>query len=291
MPTPAQIASRTYREIRQTPRFIKMPRFNGVAANSTTNALLPVGNTYLKLWLFFSIATVAATEAQIIAQVTNIELTLDNEQKIQLTGTEADMLANYYGSDNALAAVGSGFLPIFFHRPWQRTLAGEDGPAWGTQDVQSFNARVSLGAGATIDLIEATAEQTGPEELGRHLCIRRLALTSAAAGFFVVDNFIKDITHSTLALHIDKATITDIQVKADQVIEMDGLYGLYKQASNIYGRVPQSAFTHIDFARRNRLQDALPMVMQDLQVRLNFSGAPSNFNVLIERLEGIGADG
>lgn len=285
---PIDVARQVYRDVRQYPRIKKNPALSPLAAGSDSNVLLPTGETYRSLIFRARIAGVAATEAECVAQINKLQLIVDGDTKIDIDAGDAMMLQNYYQKRAGVAQFLTGCFRLDFVRPWHREIGGEDGPAWGTSDVRSLELVVGLAGGATIDSIDTFRVVTDPEPMGRHLCIRRKPRNTAAAGVDRVDQWKRDIGTSLMAIHVEKTTITDVLLEIDNVKEIDCPTIVLNHQAQQYERTPQTAagYTHIDFAMRNRLKDAVPMIAQTMNLDLTWSAAPNAHTLLLEQIEG-----
>lgn len=286
-------AAAIYQTSRFTPKLQLMPSLRGIGASSTATALLPVGLTYHALLFRFTIAGVEATAAQILAQVTRIKCTLDGDPKVDASAAELAMRERHWNTRNAVDPVNSGILPLWLARIGAQEIDSQDGPSWGTSDRASFNVDVTMGAGATIDGIEIRAWVTKGTPLGRHLTLRRITDNMPNAGDKVLSDFNNpNVELQLVAIHIDKSAgqgnlITAVNLKADQVEEWDGPYAHVQNLFTAYGLTQVSGYTHLPFAMRGRTLDSLPLVMSDMRLKLTCSAALNNFNVLMERIEGV----
>jgi len=287
-------AAALYQQVRVTPKLIQLPSLRGVGAGAVATSQLPVGVTYHAIALRCTIAGVEATAAQILAQVSRIKLTLNGDPKIDASATELAAVDRHWHTRNSVDPVGQGgILHIWLARPELQEIDGQDGPAWGTADVNSLTLDVTLAGGATIDAIDLRAWITKGEPLGRHICLRRLTDSMGAAGDKVLSDFQNpNAEYQLLALHIDKSggagnLITSITLKADQNEEWDGPYANLQALFAPYGLTQVSGWTHLPFAFRGRPLDSLPMVMNDCRLKLVCSGPLNTFNVLQERIEGV----
>lgn len=299
MATPAEMAARSsfaaFR--RQSPRILRLPDFRGtIAAGNRLVSNIPVGLTYHALQIqFLKASNVPATKAEIQAQISRVRLTVDGDPKIDLTGAEAVMFGDHYGSRSAQPTVNNGVLPIWLARPWWPEFASQDGPAWGTADVGAFTLEVEFTGTVTIVAANLVGIVTDGEPLGRHITIRRLPDNQAAAGLKAISDFKADLTKQVIAMHIDKAggiqsgPITSFQLKADQRIEWEGNYDNIVSLLGMYELSQVALWTHLPFTMRGRPIDSLPMVMQDLRLELTTSAALGNFNTLVEYAEGVSA--
>lgn len=280
----------------KAPRTIRMPDFRGnFAAGSTIVCNVAMGPTYHGFTLqFYKASFVPASEAEITAQVARIRITVDGDPKIDITGTEAAMLANLYNSRaNAGSIIQGGVLPIFLARPWWPEFASQDGPAWGTADVAAITIEVTFTGTVTIVGCYPRALITSESQpLGRHITIRRLVDSQAAAGLKSVADFKPDVTKQLLAVHIDKAgsiqtgPIASFQWKANQQVEWEGEPEVLATFLRTYEYAPVTGFIHWIFSMRGRPMDAIPMVAADLRLEMNTGAALGTFNLLCEYAEG-----
>lgn len=303
MASQARAAAPAFRLVRRTPRIHRMPATTGsVANNGRPRISMPLGVTYLALMPRFTIAGVAATEAQIKAQVLKIQCIIDGDNKIDCTPAELIAIEEYWNKRHGLACVNDGVLRISLSRPWEQEIDAQDGPGWGCAvnvvgGVGNFTMIFEMaGASVTIDGIEVHAEVTDPAPLGRHLCLRRYGFSSTqASGDVTFSDFNTGVDHSAYAFHLDKASapeasapITHVQLYADQAFEIEKIpTGTLEALAERYGLTKATGFTHIPFARRGRPKEGLPMVAQDMRLLLTVGSALNATNLISEQLEGV----
>lgn len=276
----------------RSPFVVQNVPFQGIGAGNIANAIVPVGQTYLESLLFFSIAGVAATRAQINAQVEYIQILINGIEVANLTGNEWAALAEFYKT----GIVGdTGYLPLFYERPWMQELVVQRGFAYGMVGQNSFQFNVKLAAGATIDGI-SLCHRVDPvsEPLGRHVEIRKQSHTFASTGQDrIIDLPQKDYSSNPdaiAAIHLEctKANISNLIVRCNKVELWNGTVGqlekFYRMASDY--RTPQSLFLSLDFTNRNWLRDQLPDTMDTLEVIPTWTVAPNTFPILIELITG-----
>ncbi len=294
--TPTAVARKVYRDVRQFPRIRKNPALR--IASGKAQALLPVGETYRSIYFGASIGAAAATEAEVIAQL-SLKLTLDGDTKIDVSCAELMAIQNFYNKRAGVApffggiatadGVARGWFRLDFCRPWHREITGEDDPCWGTADVRSLELELSIGGAATIDGLVSRRIVTDGEPLGRHLCIRRKPrVGTGGAGVERVDTWKQEIGTSLLAIHVAKTTLRDVKLEVDNITEIDCEFPLLEAAQLQYERTPQRAngFSTIDIAVRNRLKDGIPMIAQTMNLDLDWSADPGNHTLLLEQIEG-----
>lgn len=272
-----------YLQDRATSVIIPNPDFQGVAAGGKASARIPVGVTYLESWLSFKIAGVAATRAQIEAQVALIRFATDAKEKVLLTGFQAVALAEFYRT----GVVGAtGKLPFFWRRPWMQILDNQLAPAYGTKDLSTFSCEVTLAAGATIDSITMQHRQGNPTDLGDHNTLLSNNFPFAAAGRQQIFDLPRDPATRLYGLHlnVDPTKLDKIELKADGFTELDctvaDLAQLYKYETS--PRTPQATMVHIDFAAMNLHAQSIPMTMNKLELALTWNAAPGNVPIIMD---------
>lgn len=302
MASPTRAAAAVFRSVRRYPRTIRLPVLRGnYTASQRLNVLMPLGLTYLCVLIRATIAGVAATEAQIKAQIARIRCIVDGDIKIDASPTELLAIFNFWNSRYGLTNVNDGVMRLEYTRPWEQEISAQDGPGWGMATnvlggVGNFTFEIEMaGSGVTIDNIDLFAEVSDAEPLGRHLCIRRYSDNQAASGDKVFSDFNMIVENAILALHINKASVPEVsapishlQLIVDQVAEVEkintgALENLYRR----YGLTKQTGYTHLPFDRRGRPMEGFPMVAQDARLILTTTAALTNFDILSEQLEGV----
>lgn len=260
-----------------------MPSLQGVAAGQTAICNLPVGLSYYVLVLEHKRSGVAATEAQMRAELGDIRLIIDGENKI--TASASELLDLYqrqalkYGWKTL-----PGVLPIVLSKPTSRTNAGEDSLTYGTSDVQTMTVEVDIDPSATAPALSITALQGAPSPLGKHITIKRFGRSAAGAGEFEVSDLPRG-NYGLMALHIlsDKVNSVEVEAAGAIVFKSDGSTAAVLDSLMGKDSDPASAF-HVDFTNTDRMDDNLPLNIQDFRIRMDMSAADS-FNILMERID------
>ena len=151
---------------------------------------------------------------------------------------------------------------------------------------------VQFTAGNTIDLVEVWRETTVGVPLGRHVVLRRVNYDVGSIGVRELIDLPRDPTSQLYALHLIRVgggaiSIDNVEMIADQSRLMDVTDTVLRTAVRVLGHENASVtdILSLDFVRRDRHSDALPMTMQDLRVRLTFSVAIGQLRVIEERAE------
>lgn len=277
----------TFLEVNRTPALVQNPDFQGIGANQRATARIPVGSTLLATHLRFTIAGTAATDVQVAAQVSRVRVSLDAENKLDVTGAQLLALIRFYRGSAAANAFANGIATVFWHRPWMAEIMNQDAPALGLADVNSATIEVTLAAGATIDGIKAYHETVAGEALGAHCVVLTQNYSFSAAGVQEITDIPRDPLYGLFSVHIQQspAIIDRVELLADNVVLMEaGTAGEAQSGPNLIHaryaeydgfRTPQTGWTHIDFTYRNRGGDVLPLLMQDLRLRITWNTAPS----------------
>ncbi|KLN61312.1 hypothetical protein WH96_06580 [Kiloniella spongiae] len=258
----------------------KVGSFGQVAAGATAIAELPVGLTYHSLFIRYKRNGADATKAQIAAEIEEIRLVIDADEKVKLSGAELHVVNDYYGY-----GFEDGVIQIVFSRPNMRQQEGEDALAWGTADVQVFNVEIDIAAGVTNPSLQIHALQGPAQKMGVHCTIRRFdGYDAQSAGPYEISNIPRG-DYALLGLHMTTANTKTVEIERDGKIISQVDQQVIKAHYGHTGRTIQAGMTHVDFSPTNRLSDRMSLKAQDFRLRLDMS-APANFRIIAERLEG-----
>lgn len=267
--------------------FDAMPDFQNITANARAICRPALGQTYLMMMFYFTIAGAAATKAQIQAQVTNIRVVVDGITKFELSGTDAVYIAEYYrpGIVGTGCVGNTGVVPIFFARPWMEALQNQDAPAYGLAGVDSFTVEINLGAGATINGIAGFCYTTENEGLGEHIVTTRLGRSFGSASLETINDLPLDPDWSLYALHFATSTvINQIEILADGARALFGAPVVLNQRLQYSNsqRLVQAGYTPVECTPRNRNIDALPLIMNRLSIRTSWNASPGAYGLITE---------
>lgn len=250
----------------------KLPAFPTITASNTFAVLLPVGPTYKNIMLEPTIAGVAATVAQMRAQIGTVRLRVNGRAIYELPAT--DILDNNTWHGYPATA---GLLPLFQTFDWVRTVPALENLAWGTANIDSLTLEVTMLAGATIDKIVASGLVV-PEarQLAYVVEAHQFTFAPAGAGTFEIATLPKG-NGDLLELHFSGAVVTAAEVKINGVSFQDCTNLVaHNNLTNFGERVPVANYTHFDFtAFSNMIDDRIPLgsFVQDFRVILTVSGA------------------
>jgi hypothetical protein len=206
-----------------------------------------------------------------------IRLMVNGDAQITIDAADLVQLNHYYGIQML-----AGVLPLFLSRPWMRTIGGEDQTSYGTLGMDTFSIEIDIKAGANVSRLNVFAVQSAATAYGPHLRIQRYTRNQGVTGPAEISDIVRG-PYAMLAMHVNTANIGEIEVVTDgrKIIETDK--AIRDAHGAVSGRVAQAGFTHIDLVPENRLQEALPMALQDFRLKLDFT-ATGNFSIYTESL-------
>ena len=119
---------------------------------------------------------------------------------------------------------------------------------------------------------------------GPHLRVQRYVHNQGVIGEAEISDIMRG-NYSMAALHFNTADIGDVEIVWDnrKILEMSK--PIRAAHYDVIARVPQAAFTHVDFLAENILAEALPMAVSDFRVKADFE-ATGNFSIYAESVQG-----
>jgi hypothetical protein len=250
----------------------QLPSFGAFSASATRSILVPTGPTYKAFVFEPTIAGVAATIAQMRAQIELVKFKINGRPVYELSADAILDLNAFYGfpvEDGAL------FVPLTFD--WVRTVPAMENLAWGTRNVDSLAIDIKLAAGATIDAIVGNALMV-PEarDLGLILEAHTFTFATTGAGLFEISTLPKG-NGDLFACHFETAVANKLELKLNGVSFRDGTDFVAKVLAKHYGeRVPQTGYLHFDpTAYGLMVDDRIPLgnFVQDFRFILTATGA------------------
>jgi hypothetical protein len=241
-------------------RFIKVGAFQGVAAGQTATLDLPVGDiTYHHLQLQYGTSTGGGpNEANMNAELSEIRLKVDGKIQRRSSFQELMTIAKLNG-----IAFETGIVPIFFSEPWRRTPVGEDGLAWGTQDIESFQVEVDIDAGATAPTLFSPSAQIDRARRPMTGIIKwrkfRVNVTATGVQQFFPPRI--DAYSRAHAFETTAADISDVKVIKDGETIIEATDDKLEPLMRANGLVPQTGLFHIPFDITQRVSDFEPLVV------------------------------
>ena len=261
---------------------------------------VPVGQTYLTTKVYFYVGTVAtaATDAQIVSDVTLISIKVNGIIITTMTGQQALALEKFYRAQSLPA--NTGILTLFWERPWFQDVNAQRSLAWGMYNQNSFEIDITLGGTDTVTGMTMW-HKVDPvvSALGRHVEVTTQSETFTGTGpQYIIDfpqNDSSNLPDAILAFHLElfggvtKADVSNIIVECDKIqlynINPNLLENSYGEATSY--RTPQADYLSVDFTQRNRVDGQLWLCMNTLKITINWTSAPGTYNTIIERLTGV----
>lgn len=260
---------------------VKLPGFSNVGVSQTAIATLPRGPSYRNLVVGITDNATDPTQAVISARYTGWRVKANGITKFELTGTLLQELNAYHGH-----ADENGIRSIYFVQPKQATIGSEDALLYGTNNLDTFQLEVDIGAAAVGPILELHA-MIVPDKLplGAHRITQ--VLTEAPGGAstaYQVLNMPPRIAGRFLEKIHFKASANAIQAARMIVNQQDWWIGKTKLAKSLNGAayIPftwQTNYFHLDLTQTRRLSDALHMFIQDLRFELDVTGAMTTTSV------------
>jgi hypothetical protein len=246
--------------------------------------------------MHWTIAGVAATEAEMKAQIGTVRVWVGGKRIWELTATQIlDLYHYYHDKDGVLTFAGQ--LPLIFTPAMLPLNEATKGYALGMLSDRdqskrnTFVVEVNMTAGPiTVDGCEVQLEYDDekPASIGYHVRWIPYGTTWAAISRQTLDQ----IAHETNALavlgyHIPTTgtitrvehTINDADIISDLPVDLINL------DLNRAGRSPVASYYHLDYALKND-----PIAFLDISqlvneyLRLTWSVAPTGYNILVQQL-------
>lgn len=248
---------------------LKLPNFNAVAAGQVANLTLPKGPTYRQVLLNYRKAGVAATQAQMAADLTKIRFKINGIVRWEASAADWISTLLYLGF-----TIDAGVLPIFFAFPTARTPIMEEALAWGTADVDTLTCEVEIAAGAgavTLDADTIVTPESRP--LGPIMQVQTIFSAASAAGTFELSTLPR--TNGDLAaIHFFTPQATKVEVQMDGVNFVTADYSTLKTMYKWTGRLPQANVIHFEPIWLDRYDDRIPLQnKQDVRFKLTMGAA------------------
>ena len=278
----------------------QLPTIANVAASNTVSIMLPVGNTYESIHVYY--------EGVTAAQLKNIKLEANSRLISEWpSGTRLMSMDAHY--DRAIA---TGVLIFNFNRPELHALGDTRFFGFDTnrsQGISTANISIEIASDAAAPKLTAYAQtvqsvQGVPNFLTK---IRRMFVNVSAAGTFEIDNIPKPVGASIAAIHLympddaDSDSLCQI-TKAELLVDNTNWHDVSAdKAANfqmLNGRNPQVAeSTVIDLILDGDIKHALPlsyqagerqMPIQDMRLRCE-AASSGQVEIMIEYIDTWGA--
>jgi len=278
-------------------QLIKQANVVGIGANTTATARIPTTGTHYGLILnCLQSNGTAVSVANMKTAISNLILRHNGEQIMEGSATFfLDLQKYYFDAVTSGSANVAGVLPIQFAPSHFANFSERSVFAVGTQDIQTMTLDIALATLSTLSSIEVYSE-ISPEirPRGQHLRIKKFPQSYATTGEQEISTLpLEGASVGYKALHIELGTGTGVASYATVKVGGYAIFDQIKSAvntvmSNLCGRTPQAAYTHIDFGKNNALTSFLPMGgVQDFRVLVNWTTSPTSFNIYAEEIFGL----
>lgn len=250
-------------------RALKLPSVMAVAAGATANLNIPVGPTYRNLGILYNRGGAAATEAQMISDLTKLRLKINGTVRYEVSASDYIAMLKQMGF-----SIVSGFLPIMLAPVTARTPEMEESLAWGTANVTNLTLEVDIAGAAPTPELTVYAWTTA-ERRPLNAILQTLPFTVAATGAGLLEVPTLPRGNGDLyRLWIFSANCTAIEVEADGIKVTDASLTFLRETSKFTGRVPQASLQVIEPTWLDRVDDRLRLAdLQDFRLKLTMSGA------------------
>jgi hypothetical protein len=269
------------------------------SAGGTVVVNLPL-LTWAKLALFPSIAGVAATRAQLVAQITQVIITISGREIWRGSAAQLIAIQQYYVESDTQTAF-AGFLNLEFLRNWLADANRGMDAMVGLADQNAMQVELTYAGGATINAIAVFGVRSqAPQPTGTAVRIVRGSASISALGVFTYPDLpLPRAGDMLLAIHVFSpvvANLTNLAYIADEVRIIDSpSSNLDRNAAEAHPpRQPQGAngMNTIDFTAINAMSgQGIPMgEVGSHQLELTYANAaPGTVPILCEVASAIGA--
>lgn len=269
------------------------------SAGGTVIVNLPL-LTWCKVALYHTIAAVAATRAQMVAQISQIILTVSGRELWRGTGAQFISIQQFYCETDTQTAY-PGYLNLDFLRNWLADANRGRDAAIGTSDQNAMQMEITYAGGATINGIAVFGvRDQAAQPTGIATRIVRQSMTISALGVFTYPDLpLPKSGEVMLALHLFPpvvANITNLAYVCDESRLIDAPPSfLDRNAAEAHPpRSPQGAngMVSIDFTAINAMSgEGVPLgLVGSHQLEVTAANvAPGTFPLLVEMASAVGA--
>lgn len=269
------------------------------AASSTVVVNLPLW-TWYKLALYHTIAGVAATRAQMVAQITQAIITISGREVWRGSAAQLIAIQQLYSEVDSVTAY-PGYFGLDFLSSWLTDANRGQDAAVGLADQNSCQIELTYGAGATINGLQVFGVRgQQPQETGVAKRIVRGSASISALGVFTYPDLpLPRAGDVMLAIHAFPpvvANLTNLAYVCDETRLIDAPPSFLNRmmVESHPPRSPQDAngMVSIDFTAINGLSgNGIPLGgVGSHQLELTFANAaPGTVPILVEMASAIGA--
>lgn len=281
-------------------RITPLPSFSGVAAGVTATGDIPVGPRYHVIWLQVS-DSAGSLVTEIVSQ---IRLKVNGKVQRTMSPAELEALNGLMGADYAAYTTGSEdtdlvtYIPIFLAEPWRKMLAAQDGLAWGTGNLSTFQIEIDINAGITspqiagfVEVDNSVVKSTEGVETQAGLGV----ICKWTRTMIPVNGTTQDITTFPRRDYYQQisffdAYISRVEVKVENFTVRDVTKAQNDAVLLSRDMAPLAGRFDLVFDHDDVLNSALPMIVggravNDFQVKLHLSsGTARNITTIVQTL-------
>jgi hypothetical protein len=257
-------------------REISLPSFDSVAPSSTATLSLSVGQSYH--WLGIEYAGTGMT----LAKMTAVRFKVNGQTVIDLTGTQIDLLNQYFGQASAATAkilyLDFRRLGVILNEAQEMTILrmGNRSENPRIPSIQTAVLEIDVSDPTSVTL-SAFASVSGPEQPGYFQKMRRVTYSPSGAGQFDIADIIKGDLYAQIFLSstvvtaakltIDSYTYFDRTSARNTAVQTDGVCS---PQSNLFAINP-AEWGHHDRMIATRTLDG--NLVGDFRLQATVSGA------------------
>jgi len=142
-------------------RIVPLPAFSGVTPGVTATVDIPVGPRYHVIWL-----EVSSQDRKAAKDILDVcRLKVNGKVQRSFTADELNQLNALMGEEYKAYeipgdpdGVAKTFLPIFLAEPWRKQVAAQDGLAWATGNVATFQLECDIKSGVSSPALSGFVE-------------------------------------------------------------------------------------------------------------------------------------
>jgi len=268
-------------------RITPLPAFSGVAAGVTATADIPVGPRYHVIWL--DIASADRKGATDIVDEIRLKVNGKVERVCKLDELLAlnALMGDEY-KETALPGSPDGtertFVPIYLAEPWRKQVAAQDGLAWSTGNLSTFQLELDVKAGVSSPSLAGWVEVDNSvvkAKDGNDVQAPMGMIVKWYRTMIPVNGTTQDITTFPRRDYYQQisffdAKISRVEVKVENFIVRDLTKARNDAVLTSREMVPAASRFDVVFDHDDVLNSALPMAVggrpvSDFQVKLTLS--------------------
>lgn len=272
-----------------------------VTASGKASANLPAFGVYHAIHLVCTDGGAAVSVANILADITNVKLTLDGRTAFEASAAAIQKLqeAQYFKLADVAPIAGVLRIPLSPDHLTNQNVANALG--WGMGGVNVFQLELTFGASVAtaghVDAIAVYVERTQPTQaLGAHRELLRVERNFTGSGDQEITDIPFTLDEKTAGLHLlydgSAAVINTVELllNNDTVQTFEPLISrsiLESRGRKYMVTAAANSLFQLAFDLSNDDSGFLDhSILEDLRLRVNWSAAPGSFTILREVYKG-----